>query len=122
MVRVKPAVLILLLALVLALGSHLAVRHVTAEVEAQLLEVRALACADAYSDANLCLTRLLSYYESQQHLLELFIKRESVAALSVNLHGLHAYLSEDNLSDLCSEIDKAAQQTRMMHHLYFSIL
>lgn len=64
---------------------------------------------------------MLEYYETRQHLLEFFIRRETVTSASVSLHGLSAYANGETIQDLFSEIDKASEQIHAMEHLFFSI-
>lgn len=120
--RIKAAIWILALTLLLSVCSHVAVRHMTTKIYTQLYNISTVAATENIAVAQKQLQELLHYYESRQHILELFLRRESVASLSVNLHGLTAYLAPDNLPDLCSEIDKAAEQVQMLEHLFLSII
>ena len=121
MSRIKAAVWILVLVLLFSAIGHLTVRHITNQLCDQLTTVRNSASAHEFVTAQLQLTAAVSYYDKTQHILELFLKRETVASLGVNLYGVEAYLGEDNLPDLCTEIDKAIQQTKMLRHIFFSI-
>lgn len=120
--RIKAAIWILSLVFALSVCSHIAVRHVTTKIYTSLYSIGTVAATGDIAGAQQQLQDLLNYYESHQHVLELFLRRESVASLSVNIHGLTAYLAPDNLPDLRSEIDKAAEQTQMLEHLFLSIV
>ena len=85
------------------------------------MQARALAEAGAYKSSAQHLQALLEYYDSRQHFLELFLRRETVAAASVNLHGLPAYAKDETVRDLYSEIDKASEQIAAMEHLFSSV-
>ena len=121
MQRIRAAFCILLLAGLLAAGGHFAVHRITDNIEQQLTDIRTLANDGDYEAAETQIDKLLLYYESRQHLLEFFIKRETVTAAAINLHGLSAYANEDSLFDLCSETDKASEQIGAMEHLFFSV-
>ncbi|MEG1010891.1 MAG: DUF4363 family protein [Ruthenibacterium sp.] len=120
--RIKAAAWILVLVLALSYCSHRVVHHIIDEICTQLYTVKTSACTGNHADAKRQLREALLYFKGRQHALELFLKRENVAALGVNLHGLDAYLCAENLPDLCSEIDKAVEQARMLEHLFISIV
>ena len=101
--RIRIAIFILLLAAALSAASHFAVFRVTRSVQAQLSGIREAAGAQNYENAAHQIDALLEYYETRQHLLEFFIRRETVTSASV------------------SQIDKASEQIHAMEHLFFSI-
>lgn len=119
--RIRIAWAILALSALLCVVSHITVLRITQSVEQQLLQARALAEAQEYESAAQQLQQMLQYYDSRQHFLELFLRRETVAAASVNLHGLPAYAKEETVRDLYSEIDKANEQIQTMEHLFSSV-
>lgn len=119
--RIRIAWAIVALSALLCVVSHIAVLRITQSVQQQLLQARALAAAEEYESAAQQLRGLLEYYDSRQHFLELFLRRETVAAANVNLHGLPAYAKEETVRDLYSEIDKANEQILAMEHLFSSI-
>lgn len=119
--RIHLAWVILLLSALLCLSSHFAVLHITDSLHAQLAQIRTAAAAGNYSDAETQAKQLADYYDTRQHLLEMFLRRDTVAAASVSLNGLPAYAREDTVRDLLSEIDKADEQICAMEHLFFSI-
>lgn len=119
--RIRIALFIFLLVAALSAASHLAVFRVTQSVQAQLSDIRAAADMQDYEGAAHKINDLLDYYKTRQHLLEFFIRRETVSSASVSLHGLSAYATEETLRDLFSEIDKASEQVHAMEHLFFSI-
>ncbi len=119
--RIRIAWLILILTAALCLTSHFAVRRVMETVHAQLNDIRLAGEAGDYSRAEQKAKALTQYYGKRQHLLEIFIRRDTVGAASVSLNGLAAYAREDTVRDLCSEIDKAQEQIRAMEHLFFSV-
>ena len=119
--RIRIAIFILLLAAGLSAASHFAVFRVTQSVQAQLSGIREAAGAQNYENAAHQIDALLEYYETRQHLLEFFIRRETVTSASVSLHGLSAYANGETIQDLFSEIDKASEQIHAMEHLFFSI-
>lgn len=119
--RIRIAWVILLLTAALCAASHCAVLRVTQSARAQLDEIRIAAAAQEYEAAAQRAEALSAYYESRQHLLELLLRRDTVSAVSVSLHGLPAYAREETVRDLFSEIDKAAEQIRALEHLFSSI-
>lgn len=119
--RIRIAWVILALSALLCVISHITVLRITQSVGQQLSQARALAETGEYESAAQRLQALLEYYDSRQHFLELFLRRETVAAASVNLHGLPAYAKEETVRDLYSEIDKADEQIRAMEHLFSSV-
>ncbi len=121
MQRIRIAWVILFLTILLCAASHFAVLRITQSVQEQLSQTRALAEARDYEGAQRSLRSLQAYYASRQHLLELFLRRETVAAVSVNLHGLPAYVNDETIRDLYTEIDKAIEQLRAMEHLFASV-
>ena len=112
---------ILLLSALLCAGSHFAVLHTTRRVHTQLAQVRAAAVEERYADAAVQAKALAEYYNTRQHLLEIFLRRDTVAAVSVSLNGLAAYAEEDTQRDLFSEVDKADAQVSALEHLFFSV-
>lgn len=119
--RVRAAIVIVILMFLLAIFGHSEVRNITETMENQLQTAQKSAFAKDFTTSKTQIKTLLLYFEKQQHLLEFFVRRDTIAALSVNLHGLSAYTYEDNLQDLSSEIDKAIEQINMMEHLFFSV-
>lgn len=119
--RIRAAWAILACTALLCLFSHFSVCRTTASVRAQLSGIRAAAGAQEYRAAAQQAQQLLRYYDSRQHLLEVFLRRDTVSAVSVSLHGLPAYAQEETVRDLLSEIDKAEEQVRMLEHLFFSV-
>lgn len=119
--RIRIAWAILALSVLLCVIGHITVLHITQSVQRQLLQARTLAEAEAYDSAAQHLQALQEYYDSRQHFLELFLRRETVAAAGVNLHGLPAYAQAETVRDLYSEIDKATEQIDAMEHLFSSI-
>lgn len=119
--RIRMAWVILLLSAFVCAASHFAVLHTANCIHAQLTQLRAAAADGNYENAALQAKKLAAYYNNRQHLLEIFIRRDTVAAVSVSLNGLAAYAEEDTLYDLFSEVDKADAQVSAMEHLFFSI-
>lgn len=119
--RIRIAWLILSVTVLLCAASHFAVLHITQSAQQQLSQARALAEARDYEGALRRLHTLEEYYASRQHLLELFLRRETVAAIGVNLHGLPAYANEETIRDLYTEIDKAIEQLHATEHLFSSV-
>lgn len=121
MKRIRIAFVILGLIVALAATSHVAVYRVTQAVQTQLSQIRAAAQEGNFPDAAQMINATQQYYTARQHLLELFIQRETVTAVSVNLHGLSAYAGPESIHDLLSEIDKVTEQLCALEHLFFSI-
>ncbi len=121
MKRVRTAVCILALLVLLALLGHCGVHSVTSHALEGLSQARLYAQQGRFEEVLACVNDVTDDFERHEHLLEFFIKRETVASLSVNLHGLAAYASADNFSDFMNETDKALEQVRMLEHLFFSI-
>jgi len=119
--RIRIAWVILLLSALLCVSSHFAVLHITDSVHAQLAQIRSAAASEDYHTAEQLAEELAAYYGTRQHLLEIFLRRDTVAAASVSLNGLAAYAQKDTVYDLLSEIDKADGQISAMEHLFFSI-
>lgn len=119
--RIRIAWMIVLLSAMLCLFSHVAVRRVTDSVHAQLDHIRHAAAEQDYAEAEALAAHLAEYYGARQHLLEIFLRRDTVAAANVSLNGLAAYAREDTVCDLMSEADKADEQIAAMEHLFFSI-
>lgn len=122
MKRIWMAFLILAMMGAVAFGSHSVVSHVASDVLKSLDDVRALAQQGDFASARRELTSAVSDFDRDGHILELFFKREYIANIRVSLAGLDAYANQESAPDLYSEIDKAAQQVRMMEHMYDSIL
>ena len=122
MKRIWTAFFILALMAALAFGSHAAVHRVSESTLHSLQEARTLVQDGDFEKVQQTLSETLEEFDRSGHLLELFFKREYVANIRVSLAGLNAYANEESAPDLCSEIDKAAQQVRMMEHMYESIL
>ncbi|MEG1548917.1 MAG: DUF4363 family protein [Ruthenibacterium sp.] len=119
--RVTAAFALLAIIFCLSLCGHFAVRCVTDTALEKLCFIRSYVQVQNYKDAKLSIDNLAAYYQQQQHILELFIKRDVVANLTVNLNGLSAYATHDTVADLYNEIDKVTAQVAMMKHLFFSI-
>lgn len=119
--RIKAAICIVLFILVIAAASHITVRRTTDTLQTHLSEIRVLAQDGDYTNAKQQTKEMLQYLKSHQHWLELFIKRETIAAITINLHGLSAYANEECVNDLMNEIDKASEQIAMTQHLFFSV-
>lgn len=119
--RIRIAWLILLLSAAICVGSHFAVGHTLQTVHTQLAAIRSSAEAGAYGQAHAQALSLARYYDGRQHFLELLLRRDTVAAAGVSLHGLPAYTQEETVRDLYSEVDKADEQIRAMEHLFFSV-
>ncbi|MEG0911632.1 MAG: DUF4363 family protein [Ruthenibacterium sp.] len=119
--RITAALVLLAVIFCFCVCGHVAVRCVSDTALQKLTCIRSYAQVQNYKDAKLSIGSLCAYYQQQQHILELFIKRDSVANLTVNLAGLSAYATPDNASDLYNEIDKAVAQVNMMKHLFFSV-
>ncbi len=115
-------IIIAVIVTMLTLWGHFEVKSTVSNAITQLNEIKIFAEQDNFSGAETAIKKLLCDFDAKQHLLELFIKRESISAVSVNLHGLKAYATKDTAQDLLSEIDKAIEQLNMLQHLFFSIL
>lgn len=120
--RLGVACFILGAAVLLTVFSHARIHTITDQMCAGLLQIRQTAVDGDYERAASMLDELLNRYDTQQHFLEFFIKRETVLSAAVNLHGLRAYVRPDSTADLCSEIDKAYTQLQMMEHLFTAIV
>lgn len=119
--RVRIAWSILAAVALLAVCGHFLVHWATHQTLEQLEAARAWAGAGQFDKAAAQVAELVEGFERHEHLLEFFLKRETVASVSVNLHGLAAYTNADSIYDLASELDKAAQQVRMLEHLFCSV-
>lgn len=119
--RITAALALLAVIFCFSICGHVAVRCVTDTALQKLNYIRSYMQVQNYKDAKLSIDNLCLYYQQQQHILELFIKRDSVANLTVNLAGLSAYVTHDTTFDLYNEIDKVTAQISMMQHLFFSV-
>lgn len=119
--RIQAALWIIAVVSVMAVFSHVTIRGITDTLESGLDGIRAAAEEEDYPQAKQRAADLVSYLTDKEHWLELFLKRETVASLSVNLHGLSAYANEECANDLLNEVDKAGEQVEMMEHLFFSV-
>lgn len=105
----------------LTLWGHFEVKGTVNTAREQLDEIRSCAENEDYEGAEEEIKKLLRDFDAKQHMLELFVKRENVSAVSVNLHGLEAYANDETARDLMSEVDKASEQLSMLEHLFFSV-
>lgn len=121
MQRVKAAVWIVVFIAIICVVSHTTVHSVTDTLQTHLSVINNAAKAEQYTSAGAQADAMTEYLKSHQHWLELFIKRETIASIAVNLHGISAYANAECVNDLLNEIDKATQQVEMLRHLFFSI-
>ena len=119
--RIYAAAWIMILILIASLVSHALVQSVTQTLNEHLTQVSVAAQEQDFVKANREIDETLAYFSKAKHWLELFLKRESVAAVATNLYGLHAYAVPDCVQDLYNEVDKLRQQIEMLRHLFFSI-
>lgn len=120
--RIKIAFFIILITVSLAFFSHFAVTCITQEVCAQLDAIQTSAQQGEYATALLQADALSAYFSYHQHLLEFFIKRDTVAAIGINLRGLPAYINQETQQDLSTEIEKTKEQMQMLHHLFVDVV
>lgn len=119
--RTRIAWLILLVLVLCAVSTHVAVHTAVERTMAELDAVSTLAEAGDFEKAAEAIDALNERFDRRAHLFEFFIKRETVSGVAVNLHGLAAYADEETVLDLSSEVAKAREQVHMMEHLFSSI-
>lgn len=122
MKRIWAALLILAVMAIFSFVGHSCVHNVTNRAADSLQTAKELALQGDFNAARAELKTASDEFGRDGHILELFLKREYVTNIRVNLAGLDAYAYEESAPDLYSEIDKAVQQVRMMEHMYDSIL
>lgn len=120
--RVKSAVVILFCLILLILFSGWLVHSTNQKLLAHLDNIESLCLMGRFSEAEEQIRILRRYYQKQEHLLALFIRRDYLGSTAVSISGLSAYAASENLRDLCSEIGKARAQIAMVEHLFFSML
>ncbi len=121
MTKAKISVAIFTLIVIYAVISQLIIKDITDELSDKLYAVRASASAGDYTTADALNDELLNFYNSQEIVLDIFVKKEAIATLSVSLNSLSAYIAPDNLSDLQSEIDKAQQHTKALEKAFSTL-
>lgn len=119
--RTRIAWSILLVLVLCAVSTHVAVHTAVERTMAELDAVSTLAEAGDFEKAAEAIDALNEHFDRRAHLFEFFIKRETVSGVAVNLHGLAAYADEETVLDLASEVAKAREQVHMMEHLFSSI-
>lgn len=119
--RTRIAWSILLVLVLCAVSTHVAVHTAVERTMAELDAVSTLAEAGDFEKAAEAIDALNERFDRRAHLFEFFIKRETVSGVAVNLHGLAAYADEETVLDLSSEVAKAREQVHMMEHLFSSI-
>ncbi|MEG2500532.1 MAG: DUF4363 family protein [Oscillospiraceae bacterium] len=122
MTRTYASIVIILLVLILDItGNYLVEDRINGFV-AEMNAVQADAKNGDFESSEQKARSLAQNFENKKHLLELFIKRDYIANLDININGLYAYANEDTEKDLYNEIDKARAQMLSMQHLFFRIV
>ncbi len=121
MTKAKISVVIFTLIIVYAVTSQLIIEGITKEISDKLYAVRASASAGDFYNADALNDDLLNFYNSQEFVLDLFVKKEAITTLSVSLNSLSAYIQPDNLSDLQCEIDKAQQHAKALDKAFSTL-
>lgn len=119
--RIRIAWSILLVLVLCAVCTHIAVHTAVEYTMEELDMVSTLADAGDFEKAAAAIDAMNENFDRRAHLFEFFIKRETVSGVAVNLHGLAAYADEETALDLSSEVAKAREQVHMMEHLFSSI-
>ena len=122
MTRIYASIVILALVAALTFTGNYAVKTHIHTFSNALSDISAAAQEKDFAKTKAQAVTLIENFSAHKHVLEIFIKRDYIANLAVNLNGLPDYANEDNASDLQTEIDKASAQLTMMEHLFFRIL
>ena len=122
MKRVYAAFVILLFLVVVMITSNWLVKDTSDKLLAQLEKIDTQCSQGDYISARNSIKALNQFFRHREHVMALFIKRDYLGTTAVCLGGLGAYVKEDNLQDLKSEIGKAKAQILMIDHLFFSML
>ncbi len=121
MFKAKISIVIFVIIVLIAVFSQLIIENITGELTDRLYAVRASASAGDYTKAGAIHDDLLDYYDSQQIILDIFVKHDVVTTLSISLNSLSSYIEPDNLSDLQAEIDKAKEYAKALDKSFSSI-
>lgn len=119
--RVRAAWVIMAAVIALSLAGHIWVHRATERTILQLEDLAACARSGDYKKAGQKALKTAEDFDKCAHGLEMFMRREAVAEISVSLHGLSAYANRESLYDLCSEADKTIRQLRLLEHMYCTL-
>lgn len=122
MARAKIAVWLLLGVLAATLVSSWIVRRAFDTTEQQMLEVVQLCEEGRCERAREKLDELTDKLQSKEHMLALFIRRDMLGQIQLEVAGLRAYLDEEHIADLQCEAEHALAQLQAVRHLFFSII
>ena len=68
------------------------------------------------------LDELTGKLQSREHMLALFIRRDLLGQIQLEVAGLRAYLDEEHIADLQCEAEHALAQLQTVRHLFFGML
>lgn len=122
MARAKIAAWLLLGVLAATLVSSWIVRRAFDTTEQEILEVVQLCKEGRCERARERLDELTGKLQSKEHMLALFIRRDLLGQIQLEVAGLRAYLDEEHIADLQCETEHALAQLQAVRHLFFSII
>lgn len=121
MKRIRCAVLILVLLSLLAVAAQIHIDTVTHNIIAALDQAHICAVRNDWEHARSFALHACSIMEDNRHIMEFFIKRETVASLALNLKGLSVYAQAPSAPDFIFELTRAKQETETLRHFFFSV-
>lgn len=109
-------------ALLLVFGSGALVRRVSDELEQQFGQAREAVLQGDEEQAAAALRQSLEQFQHTEHLLAVFVRRESLARLDETLHAALSYAQSGNGEETLAELARAESQIYAIRHLFFSVL
>lgn len=121
MKRIRCALAILAVLAVFSLVAQIRVDWVTRQIIFALEQAHTCAVLEEWDMARSFALKASQTMEENRHLLEFFIKRETVASLALNLKGLSVYAQGPSAPDFIFELTRAKQETETLRHFFFSV-
>lgn len=122
MARAKIALWLLLGILAATLISSWFVRRAFDTTEQAMLQVVQLCEEGRCERAREKLDELTAELQRKEHMLALFIRRDMLGQIQLEVAGMRAYLDEEHIFDLQCEAEHALAQLQAVRHLFFSII
>lgn len=121
MKRIRCALAIFVLLALLSIVAQIHVNQVTREIIHALEQAHTCAVLEQWDLARTFALQASETMETNRHILEFFIKRETVASLALNLKGLSVYAQAPSAPDFIFELTRAKQETQTLRHFFFSV-